>query len=685
MVGDVSLAHQSPAHGSAGRGDGGGATIEVRAGGNLQAALDAAEPGDQIVLEAGATFVGPFVLPNKAASVEAGLQTRLPAGLQTRPPSYVEAGLQTRLPEILIRTSTPDASLPPGVRVRISDAPKMARLVASGDHVVRTAPGARGYRFVGVEIAPAPGVEMINVVQLGTGTETSLDELPQDIVFDRVYIHGDPVKGSRRGIAMNGVRIGVFNSYVSDFKQTCCDSQALSAWNGPGPFTIINNYLEAAGENIMFGGGDPSIANLVPSDIRILRNHIAKPLGWKPDFGPAQQPARTGREHDRTTTERDAQTGNETARPASESNWVVKNLLELKNARDVVIDGNTFEHNWADDQNGFAILFTPRNQDGASPWSVVENVLFSNNVVRHVLSGINILGWDNIHPSGQAKNIRILNNVFWDVGGAQWGQGSPQAYGYGQGGWFLQLLDATAGVVVEHNAVLATNGMLNVGAASPAGAHTGERHTGFVFRHNIVRHGTLGSGPAASVTDYEALTAHFAGAIAVGNLLIGGPDVAYPGGNVRVAAESDVGFVDWPAGDLRLASTSPYRGAAADGHDAGFDEDAFTTLPAAFTDATLSAGVSRVRAVHVTELRRRIDDLRLHNGLPAAAWTDATLGTNVTVKAVHLTEMRSALADVYAILLRAAPVYTDSTVTGGVTPIRAAHVSELRTAIAALE
>ena len=141
VVGDVSLAHQSPAHGSAGRGDGGGATIEVRAGGNLQAALDAAEPGDQIVLEAGATFVGPFVLPNKAASVEAGLQTRLPAGLQARPPVYVEAGLQTRLPEILIRTSTPDASLPPGVRVRISDAPKMARLMASGDHVVRTAPG----------------------------------------------------------------------------------------------------------------------------------------------------------------------------------------------------------------------------------------------------------------------------------------------------------------------------------------------------------------------------------------------------------------------------------------------------------------------------------------------------------------------------------------------------------------
>ena len=43
-------------------------------------------------------------------------------------------------------------------------------------------------------------------------------------------------------------------------------------WNGPGPFLIENNYLEAAGENVMFGGSDPSIANLVPSNITIRRN-----------------------------------------------------------------------------------------------------------------------------------------------------------------------------------------------------------------------------------------------------------------------------------------------------------------------------------------------------------------------------------------------------------------------------
>ena len=61
-----------------------GRTLAVGAGGNFQAALNAAQPGDVITLEAGATFVGPFVLPDKPGSGW-----------------------------IIIRTSAPDSSLPP--------------------------------------------------------------------------------------------------------------------------------------------------------------------------------------------------------------------------------------------------------------------------------------------------------------------------------------------------------------------------------------------------------------------------------------------------------------------------------------------------------------------------------------------------------------------------------------------
>src|SRR5436305_14974781 len=40
-------------------------TIQVPAGGNLQAALDAARPGDTIALAPNETFTGNFVLPRK--------------------------------------------------------------------------------------------------------------------------------------------------------------------------------------------------------------------------------------------------------------------------------------------------------------------------------------------------------------------------------------------------------------------------------------------------------------------------------------------------------------------------------------------------------------------------------------------------------------------------------------------
>jgi hypothetical protein len=41
------------------------ATITVNAGGSLQAAIDAAQPVDTIVLQPGATFSGPFTLRAK--------------------------------------------------------------------------------------------------------------------------------------------------------------------------------------------------------------------------------------------------------------------------------------------------------------------------------------------------------------------------------------------------------------------------------------------------------------------------------------------------------------------------------------------------------------------------------------------------------------------------------------------
>jgi len=117
-----------------------GRVVAVPEGGSLQAALEAAQPGDVITLDPGATYTGPFTLPRK-----------------------VGAGW------ITVRTGAADAVFPAaGVRVNPSHAGLMPKLVAAAEAVLATAPGAHHYRFIGLEIMPRPGAALTNLVRLGT-------------------------------------------------------------------------------------------------------------------------------------------------------------------------------------------------------------------------------------------------------------------------------------------------------------------------------------------------------------------------------------------------------------------------------------------------------------------------------------------------------------------------------------
>jgi hypothetical protein len=258
-------------------------------------------------------------------------------------------------------------------------------------------------------VAPEVAVTY-NLIELGN-RPASPAELPHHLIFDRVYVNGTPHVNLRRGIALNRAWTAIIDSAIADVHEVGADSQAIAGWDGPGPYKIVNNDLEGAGENVMFGGADPSIRDLVPSDIEIRRNRSFKPLAWRiGDPGYAGRP------------------------------WTVKNLLELKNARRVLIDGNLFEHNWAHAQAGTAIVFTVRNQDGTAPWSVVEDVTFTNNVVRHTGAGVGMHGIDG-KPSQPTKRILIKNNLFDDVSGARWGGG----------GRLFQAYNGITDLVIEHN------------------------------------------------------------------------------------------------------------------------------------------------------------------------------------------------------------------------------------------
>ena len=477
----------------------------------LQAAIDKAAPGDVIVLDAGAQFVGNFTIPAKP-----------------------DAGGKW----LIIRSSA-ESKLAAGARVAPADAAAMPKLVSpNADAALQTAPGAHHVRFVGIEFATAPNWAINHGLVLlgdGGGDQTELKQVPHDLVIDRCYIHGHATGNLRRGVGLNSARTAIIDSYIADCHEVGADAQAVCGWNGPGPFKIVNDYLEGSGENFMLGGADPSIKDLIPTDIEFRRNTLSKPLAWK-----TGHPSYAGK------------------------HWSVKNIFELKNARHVLVDGNVMENCWVDGQVGFAVQLTPRNQDGDAPWCTVEDVTLTNNIVRRAAGGINILGRDDNHPSGQARRIAIRNNLFEEIGGPQWSGN----------GRFLQVSDSDA-VVVDHNTILHSGNIIT--------AH-GKPNINFVFTNNLMAHNEYGIiGDSASV-GLATIRQYFPNGVFKKNVIAGGRSAVYPPDNFFPASLDEARFADRTRSSYGLSAASPYRNAATDGKPIGCDVSALeTALPVAHT------------------------------------------------------------------------------------------------------
>ena len=471
----------------------GGGRVLLGKNDDLQEAINRALPGDTLVLEAGAVFIGPFILPRKTGNTYITIQTSRAAELREN------------------------------VRVTAAQAPLFARLQNGvGEPAVKTESGAHHYKFIGIEFSPNQSqLAVRDIVRFGEGkNQTSLAEVPHHLVLDRCYIHGFPAQDVQRGVSLNSGETEISNSLISDIHGRGYDTQAICGWNGPGPFRIINNSLQASGENLMFGGADPAISELVPSDIEIRQNYFFKPLSWK-----VGDPEYTG------------------------IHWSVKNLLELKNARRVVINGNYFENCWVDAQTGYAIQITVRNQDGAAPWSVVEDVEFTNNVVKNAGAGINLLGSDNIHTSKRANKLNISNNFFQAISGV-----------------FVQI-SGYPNVTLRHNSHFQTGNVVSF---------YGEPSPGFVYCDNLTIRDERGYGIKGDASG-EGIVAldYFAPQYQVSqNVIVGANKAQYPAGNFFPSTPAQVGFLNFSGADFRLAGNSPFRKAASDQSDPGVNFEA---------------------------------------------------------------------------------------------------------------
>ncbi|MCC6246061.1 MAG: hypothetical protein IT353_24720 [Gemmatimonadaceae bacterium] len=459
-----------------------GVSRRVAAGGNLQAALNAAQPGDEVVLANGAVFTGNFTLPTKTG-----------------------AGWITLRAENL--------TVSPGVRVSpatMSSAPRIVTPNASA--AIQTAPGAKRWRLTGIEVTQATGLSInYGLVLLGVGLENSRAALPSNIVLDRMYIHGTATDNLKRCVAFNGDSLAVVDSWLAECHGKGFDAQGIGGWNGGGPFLIENNHIEGSGQAIMFGGADPSIANLSPSDIVIRRNHLFKPLSW------------------------------------GGGRWSIKATFELKHARRVLFVGNILENHWADAQVGFAILFQAVSDNNtAHAWTTIEDVLVQNNRVLNSTSGANLLSRLSAFPGAPlpyqpASRIAFVNNLFEQVGR------DPIS---GAAGRMTQFLGDLHDITLLNNTFYA-DGEPNLAVSLDGGAAPQQRFGLFnnVFSRTV--YGLFGSSVGAG----QAAIDRFAtGGRVAGNVFTGATSLAsrYPASNHFPASNVSVGFVSTAGDDFSL-------------------------------------------------------------------------------------------------------------------------------------
>ncbi|MGB9234646.1 MAG: putative Ig domain-containing protein [Terriglobales bacterium] len=529
-----------------------GNVIQVSASADPQTAINNANCGDTVELQAGAAYSGILTLPAKSCDDQHWIIIRtsapdsaLPAEGQRLTPCY--AGF---------------ASLPNRPDYTCSQAKNvLAKFWNPGKAdaaPIILAGGANHYRLIGLEITrPVDKVAIVELVSVSPGTAAD------HIVIDRCWVHGTAQDETRRGIFLGGTtNVAIVDSYLSDFHctsitGTCIDSQAISGGGGglaSGPWKIQNNFIEAAGENIMFGG---SRATIVPADITISNNHLYKVPQWQegmPGF-----------------------VGGYSGRP-----FAVKNHFEIKNATRVLLEGNILEYNWGGfTQHGHTIMITPRNVwDGKTnegnlcPICEATDVTIRYNRISHVGGGIAIAsGLSDGFGASADERFSIHDIIVDDVDSTK----------YQGGGSLFLLMNAWPKPVLntisirhvtgfpDHHLLVLTNSL-----------HYPEMY-GFTFQDNLV---ATGSAPVWAAGGNDSCASSDKPIIVIPtcfktytfstNVLAAYPSVwapaRWPSGNMFATAFADVQFVNYNngnGGNYQLAPGSPYKGKASDGTDPG--------------------------------------------------------------------------------------------------------------------
>ena len=453
--------------------------------------------------------------------------------------------------------------------------------------------GSSHYRFLG-----------INFTNLGTASNSyrsmdynylvSIDKGADHIVLDRDYIHGQGAPSKVwGGVAMDGSYVAVVDSYLDDLNawkninDVDTESRGISVSWGPGPGKISNNFIQALGLNLFFDDEGIASRGQTFADYEIRGNYFHRDDKYRngfnkvfpvPTSAPQQGPAYDGHYYD------------------------VRQLLELKLGRRMLIDGNVFDGNWTSVTQGAALSFGARPGYNPSPPdnidSQISDITISNNLIENVPTGISIFGLLQPPAPLILQRLKVANNLFLNINGYL--DANPGRNYNGYNGQIFDIEAAPEDITIVHNTIYKNTG------TNPAfingGPGTDAPGSGLVVRDNIVT--PLNGGYSSSGSDYgaPALSSNwrnipnaswvFDHNIFSGPFAQAGYNVPsnYPAGNFFPASDTVIGFNNPESGDYSLAGTSIYTNKGSDGTNSGVN---MTVLAAATVNA-INGGSSSV-------------------------------------------------------------------------------------------
>lgn len=313
---------------------------------------------------------------------------------------------------------------------------------------------AQGYYFRGVPFINTytSTNTQFGLLHFRNNVLTQPSEQPTRMIVEQCWLNGNWDTGllhkCQKVLRLDGEYMKVIKSRLEGCAGGGLETQAIGAINGLGKYLIDDNFLEAATENLLWGGGDGTMGNReYNADVMVRRCHLFKRLDW---MGVNNQTVAS-----------------------------TKNFYEIKNGFRHVIEGCEGENHDGNAQQ-HDLVFNAKPQSSAGPARVrCQDIWVRFSRFRASYGPLNVgaaAGDNGFRSNPGAERIHLSDSLWQDTRAGSNSADKIQIVGLATGN------GRCLNVVVERVTMDCKNNMLTISATTTTNANT---TPGLIFNDNV--------------------------------------------------------------------------------------------------------------------------------------------------------------------------------------------------------